>query len=351
MENEADSQMPDVVEAIHISGLTIYDDLGKCPELYLESEVLESLLRFGLIGMNLDYPLRTRSKVLKTKVCEILGYPVPASFKKTQPRFLGQNFDTYIQKSNNLQIWNEEIVPSRRYVIIRVNNDSIVSGLRVVDGEILATFDKTGTLTHKYQAKSRLEVVKSILCSKHDTDNVRSKLLRSSSRSEKKNSKKRTGSYPSKPQMGDFHPINEIFNKLSGLLGEIIDDPGLDQERNRGGSLHKRICSSLNWTFSKDTGQFPDITHQLLEVKLQCSPTIDLGLVSPDNTSRLASVPEFRHCDVRYAVFYGEPVSKGIQLNHLIVTTGELFFSFFQRFEGKVLNKKLQMPLPDDFFS
>jgi hypothetical protein len=74
---------------------------------------LEGVLHDGLLGLDLNYPLRTRSKVLKAKICEILGYPVPKSFKKTQPRFPGQDFDTYIQKSNNLQIWNEEIVPTR----------------------------------------------------------------------------------------------------------------------------------------------------------------------------------------------------------------------------------------------
>jgi hypothetical protein len=32
------------------------------------------------------------------------------------------------------------------------------------------------------------------------------------------------------------------------------------------------------------------------------------------------------------------------------LTTGESFFNFFPRFEGKVLNKKIQLHLPCDFF-
>ena len=60
------------------------------------------ILRDGLMGLDLNYPLRTRSEVLKSRICEILGYPVPTSFKKSKPRFPGQDFDTYIQKSNNL---------------------------------------------------------------------------------------------------------------------------------------------------------------------------------------------------------------------------------------------------------
>ena len=40
----------------------------------------------------------------------------------------------------------------------------------------------------------------------------------------------------------------------------------------------------LGYSRYEDKGQFPDIRHQLLEVKLQTSPTIDLGLVLPSST-------------------------------------------------------------------
>jgi hypothetical protein len=95
---------PATVSAIRKSGLSIYELLQAHLDLFIDDEDLESILDKGLRGLVLDQPLRTRSKVLKSKVCEVLGYPVPSSFKKTQPRFPGQNFDTYVQKSNNLQI-------------------------------------------------------------------------------------------------------------------------------------------------------------------------------------------------------------------------------------------------------
>ena len=75
------------------SGKTIYDALHDSPEYFLPSGDLESILREGLVGLDLNYPLRTRSKVLKSKICQILGYPVPSSFKKSKPRFPGQDFD------------------------------------------------------------------------------------------------------------------------------------------------------------------------------------------------------------------------------------------------------------------
>lgn len=82
----------------------------------------------------------------------------------------------------------------------------------------------------------------------------------------------------------------------------------------------------------------------------RCLPTIDLGLVSPDGTGGVSDVPEFRHCDVRYAVFYGTVNGLDVTLDHVVVSTGQDFFRFFQRFGGLELNKKLQIPLPADFF-
>jgi len=141
---------------------------------------------------------------------------------------------------------------------------------------------------------------------------------------------------------------------MRGLVGVAFDDTGYDQERNRGATLHRLVCRSLGYAAYQDDGQFPDVRHQLLEVKLQTSSTIDLGLVRPDSTEPL-DVPQIegrqiRHCDVRYAVFCGRTDGDRVTLTNLILTSGEAFFSRFPPFEGKVLNKKLQIHLPADFF-
>jgi len=85
------------IKNISQSGLSVYDpiEIGH-PNLWLPSNYLQEILEMGLNGLSLTgLPLRTRSKVVKQKICETLGYPIPKSFKKTQPRFPGQNFDTY----------------------------------------------------------------------------------------------------------------------------------------------------------------------------------------------------------------------------------------------------------------
>ena len=146
------------VDAISNSGLTIYDpiEVGD-PKLWIPTPELEAILTYSLYGLSVkDLPLRTRSKFLNQHICRALGYPVPRSFKRTRSRFPGQRFDKYAQSSNNLQIWNEELEPSRRYVIIRISEKGLVERVKVVTGSTLALFDTTGTLTQKYQARLNL---------------------------------------------------------------------------------------------------------------------------------------------------------------------------------------------------
>jgi len=337
------------VDAILRKGLSIYDhiELGD-PEFWIPTPALEYLLNKALTGISLSgLPLRTRSKVAKGHVCRALGYPAPASFKKTQPRFPGQRFDTYIQKSNNLQIWNEEVALTRRYVIIRVSDDDVIVRVKVVTGDTLTLLNTTGTLTQKYQARLIPGDAKVELISDQDTDLLRS-FVKPSFKIES------TASPVDEPIAGKLLPIKVILERLSVLVGESFPDSGYDQERNRGAELHRIVCKQLGYADYRDVGQFPDVRNQLLEVKLQTSATIDLGLICPNSTEAL-DIPkiqghQIRHCDVRYAMFYAETNGRNVTLTNLFLTTGERFFSRFPQFEGKILNRKLQIPLPADFF-
>lgn len=336
-------------EAIRKSGLSIYDpiEIGD-PELWIPAPELEDLLNERLAGRSLaGLPLRTRAKVVKEQVAEALGYPVPDKFKKTRPRFPGQLLDAYAQKSNNLQIWNEELSPTRRYAIIRVNAKDRISKVRVVTGDTLALLDTTGTLTQKYQARLIPGEAKVELVAEKDTD-VLSPFVRSGA------DVKSLASPIDYPGAGELLPIKEIFERLKSLVGTKFADAGHDQERNRGAMLHRLVCRALGYGDYRDDGRFPDIRQQLLEVKLQTSPTIDLGLVCPDSREAL-DIPkiggqQIRHCDVRYALFYAKTDGQQVALTHFFLTSGEKFFARFPQFQGKVLNKKLQIPLPSDFF-
>ncbi|MCR4317414.1 MAG: restriction endonuclease [Planctomycetes bacterium] len=337
------------VMSIRRSGLSIYDVIeASDPELWIPANIVEELLDTWLRGVSLEgLPLRTRSKVVKIKVCEALGYPIPRAFKKTQPRFIGQMLDTYIQKSNNLQIWNEEISPSRRYAIIRVGENNVISKVKVVTGDYISILDTTGTLTQKYQARLILAEKKTELITKRDTSLLQQVVSRKAKFDSNENS-------TDNPRVGELLPISEIFKRLKSLVGQKFSNISSDQERNRGALLHRLVCAKLGYRDFRDDGKFPDVRHQLLEVKLQTSPTIDLGKFRPDSEEPLC-VPTIdecpvRHCDVRYAIFFGTIESDHVTLSRLYVTTGEKFFNRFPQFRGKVRNQKLQIPLPSDFF-
>ncbi|HBJ88192.1 MAG TPA: restriction endonuclease [Verrucomicrobiales bacterium] len=345
----ADKAGMDSVEAIRASGLSIFDLLEKDSPLFVPTKELERILDAGIRGFSTaGMPLRTRSKVVKSEVCRVLGYPIPKSFRKCKPhaRFHGQNFDTYVQASDNLQIWNEELKPRRRYVLIAVGEDGRVTKVKVVTGAMLAKLDTTGTLTQKYQARfitgeKTLELVSS-------ADSAHLLPLIGSDGSFP------TGKPTDDPERGSVLTIQAVFGRLSSLVGSTFASVGHHQERNRGAELHRMVCKSLGYQSYADDGQFPDVRNQLLEVKLQTSPTIDLGLVEPVSTEPL-DLNGFvegtvRHCDVRYAIFGASAADGRVTLTSLVLTTGADFFKRFPRFEGKVLNKKIQIPLPRGFF-
>jgi hypothetical protein len=231
-------------------------------------------------------------------------------------------------------------------VLIRLSADDVVVKVKVATGAVLAKLDKTGTLTRKYQARFIAGTRKAELATNED-----SALLRPFTTSR---ANLRRAMPTSSPAIGSLLSITTLHARLSRLVGKHFRDSGHDQERNRGGALHRLVCAALGYGQYKDNGEFPDVRHQLLEVKLQTSPTIDLGLVLPSSADPLDMLPlgtrSLRHRDVRYAVFQAHTDGATVTLTHLVITTGEAFFSRFPQFRGKVLNRKLQIPLPAGFF-
>jgi hypothetical protein len=314
--------------------------------LFYSPRELEALLRQELIGCaDLDeLPVRTRSKVAKTLVCEALGYTAPTTFTKVNPRLRHANIDVYAQQAGNLQIWNQEVDAARRYVIL-ILRGGVIADVHVIAGADLAQFDATGTLTRKFQANRIHEDTGSLLVSPRDTDNF-IKQFEPNPRISRSISPVDT---PARAQVLD---ISTVYRRLISLVGRTFPDPGQTQERNRGSVVHREVCTALGLSHYADHGQFPDILSQLLEVKLQLARTIDLGLELPSSEIPLASangVVAVR--DVRYAIFYGLRRDSKFTITDLVVVTGQDFFKEFRQFAGKVSNSKLQLRLPGDWFS
>ena len=338
--------MIDYVGNIKSNNLSIYDPISyEDKYFYIPIYDLEYILSKALIGISLvGLPLRTRSKFVKSQICQALGYPVPTSFKKTRPRFIGQNFDVYTQKSNNVQIWNEEVDANRRYVFLQVNQEDVIGSVRVITGEELVKYDKTGTLTKKFQAKMRS--FGRNFCSQRDTSNVENWII----------------DYgmgvlfdinPNQfPKREQLLRITEIYKRLLPMVGQSVDYIDALQERNRGAELHTMICTNLGYSIYEDDGKYPDIANQLLEIKLQTSPTIDLGLHSPEDGQHIVSIgnTSFYSQDIRYAIFDGQVQMNRVLLKNLYLVTGAEFSKYFPLFQGMGVNSKIQLPLPVDFF-
>jgi hypothetical protein len=335
-----------VRHAITGRGFDIYEPLNAHPDVVYSRAELQALLSHELVGQILAGPIRTRSKLAKGAVCSALGYPVPETFRRVKPRFPGQDIDVYVQHHDNLQVWNEELSPTRRYVVIRVDQVGRVIAVRVVEGAELAAFDRTGTLTSKYQARRREGTGESKLVSPTDTaefiaelaplDEIDAAMLGELAPS-------------SPPVRGRVLAIQSLYDRLLRLVGGEMEY--LTSERLRGEQLHRLACKLLGLGSYSDTGRFPDIVCQALEVKLQTSSTIDLGMVTPDSGGPAITLsPRLRHSDSRYLVAYAVHDNTTLRITHIVVATGADFFKEFQRFGGLVQNRKLQLRLPTSFF-
>lgn len=333
-------------EAIAAWGSDIYEPLGAHPHLVYSQPELEALLREELAGEVFAGPIKTRSKDAKQAVARALGYPVPTSFRRVRPRFPGQDLDVYVQQHDNLQIWNEELSPTRRYVLIRVDDAGTMVSVRVVEGSLLAAFDTTGTLTSKYQANRRPGSAGSALVSRLDTPGFIAELAPVDALPEEVLRRQLPGDPPVR---GSVLTIRALYNRLLSLVGSSLEYS--TSERLRGARLHQLVCEMLGLASYADTGRFPDVVSQALEVKLQTSPTIDLGLVTPDSGEPAVTLsPRLVHSDARYLIAYAARVDERLRIDHIVVSTGADFFTEFQRFRGLVQNRKLQLRLPRGFF-
>ncbi len=338
-------------DRVAASKASLYEPLHGSPELVYDTPALQALLEREIVGQVVEGAIRTRSKHLKQLVCAALGYKDPGTFTKSHPRFPGQDLDVHGQQSNNVQIYNQtDLDPRRRHALFRIDAEGLITAVRVIDGETLARLDKTKTITSKFQAARSSGSTSSSLVSDLDTALFREELL---PRNDVPTPLLAAQSPIEAPVPGLVLPIGALYERLVPLEGATLSNIGLTQERNRGAGLHRVVCELLGLGAYADSGQFPDVRSQALEVKLQTSPTIDLGLISPDSEDPAVSLGRgLRHCDTRYLVAYGERSAdlQTVEITAVVLSTGRDFFDEFTRFGGLGSNKKFQIRLPNDFF-
>ena len=332
-----------------------------------------------LIGQ--EFPLTRKSRsdgsqVRKLVAATLLRYPLPEPAssqtyeivpprKKGVPKLLREFIDTYIVTTGdtyNLQVWNRN--PASASVQVRYSDGSVLSARDVrfvfvpidpvteainsivilTPEYIQAKFGAFGKPTIKHQLIIPNRVRDLILSRTppclfgSDTNALKSILA---NRYEKPNS-----SIHDTPEAGKIYALSLIMEKFATQLIDMTIPS--DATKNRGQTLEKIVAEILGYTLGDEllSGNYPDIRNQLLEVKIQDSATVDLGLFSPQFEENLPAFPIATTRDVRYLIALTD--SAASKIAGLIICSGDELGKHFTYVADK--SYKSQRSIPMDFF-
>ncbi len=284
--------------------------------------------------------------------------------KKGVPKLLNELIDTYIVtsgKNYNLQVWNRNpsvksvlidynsnnkkniYISDIRYVLIKVSPTSnLIEGITILTGDYISQkFGQFGVPTIKHQ----------FILSPYNRDNlIRKKELVDTDTFK---FKKWICENPNleKSKITDDFEINNIYSieKIYDLISNELIGTKLDNlpTKNRGQALELIVSKLLGYHIEDNeqlNGGYPDIRHQLIEVKVQDSQTIDLGKYSPQFEEIIKD--EVTTLDVRYLIALTDE-SDGM-IKGILLTTGEKLGNYGTYVSDKSF--KCQRSIPMSFF-
>ena len=359
-----------------------------CPpnqdSLFTEDEILE--LTTPILNQVIPHDLSNvqKSQWAKLQTIELLGYQRPSGLrtkqaKQSKPKFIHQLFDIFVQSSRNLQVWNyvpysDTIIPGEwnvesespyrykdcRYLLVFHNPEGVILKTAIVSGNKLAKWDTTGTQTIKWQASARRsyrnEISSQIIVSPIETLNSKISAYMQHPLEEKSRFIVQESQNPQSPLIKQpptpafFLTHNEIAQALRTLVGTEFANLGTGQERSTGQTLEKEIIKALGYQSYQqtDTGNYPDLLHQLIEVKFQFRDTIDLGKHLPTDPLPIKAPWNkwgISPREIRYVVALMEQgVYNNFVVDSIVITSGEKFNEYFSISEGT--NFKIQIPIP-----
>ena len=309
---------------------------------------------------------KTLGKYDLPEKCPKCEYEIVPPRGKGIPKITREFIDTYIVttgKSYNLQVWNR--IPASKTLLIKYESGKslhcndvrfvfvrIIPSKKVIASVIILTadyietkFGKFGKPTFKHQL---------LISSK-----VREKIYKSETRvlsydDTKKLSYLITHKYkpPNLPmvQEPEFEKLYSIE-----LLNEMVAKKLIGQKlyfgatKNRGQALERLVLNLLGYETNEKSllyGAFPDIQNQLLEVKVQDSPTVDLGKFSPEVEEIVIEENNLTTFDVRYLIALTNEKT-GI-IEGIILAPGEKLGDVFSYVSDK--SYKCQRAIPMNYF-
>jgi hypothetical protein len=357
-------------------GIMNYIEIGKIPpssknELSTPEQLVENLK--SLIGEK--FPLtgkpRTDGSNFRKMVTnhllsnyipeEAVEYEIVPPKQKGVPSFLREYIDTYIVTSGvnyNLQVWNRNpnsssvqvdlkngetlLASDVRFVLGKINVDEIIESIVIMTPEYIENrFGKFGKPTVKQQLiisnKKREEILKKHSMIVADT-NISVDLLDTENNTV-------VGDVNIKDEPERVLPIETINQQVTEkLLGEKLDISL--STKQRGQQLERMVAYQLGYKRLHEglEGGYPDIRNQMLEVKVQDSPTIDLGRYSPQFEEQINE--EFTTRTIRYLIALTD-ASNG-KIDGVVLCPGDELGKHFTYVAEKSF--KCQRNIPMSFF-
>lgn len=310
---------------------------------------------------------KTITKILDDGTIHIANkknYSIVPIKGKGVPHLLACLCDSYIVTtgdSYNLQVWNRfpntdnnlvrysngnEPINCRdiRFIFVKVDPvKKIISSIIVATPDyIVNKFGVFGVPTIKYQMIisdiKRNEIIKSPDFIHYKGDTAKMSLHTSDK------ILKPSGCISDAPVSGQIMSLESIKNKVvSSLIGTrlVVSDT-----KTKGQFLERTVANLLGYSAEDSlVGGYPDIPNQLLEIKVQDSPTVDLGKYSPSNPVIINDFMKLTTEDVRYLIALTD--ATGL-IEGIILSAGRFLGDTFTFVSDT--NFKCQRSIPMSFF-
>ena len=293
-------------------------------------------------------------------------YEIVPPKQKGIPKIIREFIDTYIVtsgKSYNLQVWNR--IPSSQSLLIKYDSGEslkcvdvrfILTKIDVIAGKISSIIIATPEyIVEKFGAFGKPTIKHQLLIS----SKIRKKIYGSEDKimffkdSNKLSYLLRYNFEPPKDNMVEDPKSNEILS--IGLIKTMVAEKligfklAADSTKNRGQALERKVLELLGYS-SIDSGllygAFPDIPNQLLEVKVQDTPTVDLGKFSPEKEEVIIKDLNITTFDIRYLIALTNPETEMIE--GIILSPGEKLGEVFSYVSDQ--SYKCQRSIPMDIF-
>ena len=293
-------------------------------------------------------------------------YEIVPSKGKGLPGILRELLDTYIVTTGqiyNLQIWNRypnSNSPLIKYgsgetirccdvrlVFVKVTNNQIDSIVVTTPAYIEKTFGQFGKPTIKHQLiiseSKRREIINSPskILTEADSSSVSYRLIN------KLMTCNNNYCFLEDSGVKKILSIDALSSLLSNhLLGAKLDSA---DTKTRGQNLERLTMRALGYSEEQIVqleGNYPDIPEQLLEVKVQDSPTVDLGKHTPEVPELVFKNDTVTSQDIRYLIALTDEVS-GI-IEGIVIVPGMALGYHFNYVRD--ISFKCQRSIPMSFF-